>query len=185
MYKTSYEKIVAAIRNYNKAEVKDTFMKNAKSRYVLKKNVRSDNLICKVVKKVKEDGITHVEYFERKVLWYKRLFDIVHPTHLNFLILLMPVLIRLQLMMYGGFTRECGASLHKPLPRLCSKHQALVAEQMNPLRMIISKTTGYRAQMDLVDFRRKPDKGYRWNICYVDHHSGFAHVACLKERHLC
>jgi hypothetical protein len=30
--------------------------------------------------------------------------------------------------------------------------------------------------------RRKPDKGYRWILCYVYHHSGFAHVACLKRK---
>ncbi len=36
--------------------------------------------------------------------------------------------------------------------------------------------------MDLVDCRRKPDKGYRWILHYVDHHSGFAHVACLKRK---
>jgi hypothetical protein len=36
--------------------------------------------------------------------------------------------------------------------------------------------------MDLVDFQRKPDIGYRWILCYVDHHSGFAHVACLKRK---
>jgi hypothetical protein len=36
--------------------------------------------------------------------------------------------------------------------------------------------------MDLVDFQRKPHKDYRWIQCYVDHHSGFAHVACLKRK---
>ncbi len=53
---------------------------------------------------------------------------------------------------------------------------------MNPLRMIISKTIGCQAQMDLIDFQRKPDKGYRWILCYDDHHSEFAHVACLKKK---
>ncbi len=33
MYKTTYDKIVAVIINYNKAEVKDTFMRNAKRKF--------------------------------------------------------------------------------------------------------------------------------------------------------
>jgi hypothetical protein len=57
-----------------------------------------------------------------------------------------------------------------------------VAEKMSHLRVIISKTIGCWAQMELVNFQRKPDKGYRWILCYVDHHSGFAHVACLKRK---
>ena len=83
MYKTTFDKIVAAIINYNKAEVKDTFMKNAKSRYSLKINVRSNNLFCKIVKKTKEDVITLVGRYERKALWYEWAFDIIHQTHLN------------------------------------------------------------------------------------------------------
>ncbi len=59
-------------------------MRNAKSRYILKTNVRSDNLLfCKVVKKVKMYRITQVEQYERKVLWYERAFDIIHQTHLK------------------------------------------------------------------------------------------------------
>jgi hypothetical protein len=49
-----------------------------------------------------------------------------------------------------------------------------MAEEMNPLQMISSKTIECQAQMDLVDFQRKPDKGYRWILCYVNNCSGFA-----------
>jgi hypothetical protein len=57
-----------------------------------------------------------------------------------------------------------------------------IVEQMNPLKMMISNTIGCRAQMDLIDFRSKPDRGYCWILRYVDHHSGFAHVACMKRK---
>ena len=80
MYKATYDKIVAALVNFNKADTKDTFMRNAKSRYMLKNNVRSDNLFRKVVKKVKVDGITQVERYERKVLWYERAFVIIKDS---------------------------------------------------------------------------------------------------------
>ncbi len=77
----------------------------------MKTNVRTNNLFYKVVKKVKEDGITHVECFERR---YKRAFDIIHQTHLK--------------LSHSTFARTCKttiddvwwglASIHKPLPRL-------------------------------------------------------------------
>jgi hypothetical protein len=49
-----------------------------------------------------------------------------------------------------------------------------MVEEMNPLQMISSKTIECQAQMDLVDFQRKPDKGYRWILCYFNNRSGFA-----------
>jgi hypothetical protein len=48
--------------------------------------------------------------------------------------------------------------------------------------MMISDSIGSRAQIDLVDMRRKVDKKYKWILHYVDNHSGFAHVACLKNK---
>ncbi len=57
-----------------------------------------------------------------------------------------------------------------------------VGEGLNPLKMIISNTIGVRAQMDLIDYRRKECLGYRWILRYVDHHSGFSHVAALKNK---
>jgi hypothetical protein len=48
--------------------------------------------------------------------------------------------------------------------------------------MMISDTIGSRAQMDLIDMRRKVVNNYKWILRYVDHHSGFAHIACLKNK---
>ncbi len=36
--------------------------------------------------------------------------------------------------------------------------------------------------MDLVDFSRIPDGIYKWVMHYIDHHSGFCHVACLPNK---
>jgi hypothetical protein len=36
--------------------------------------------------------------------------------------------------------------------------------------------------MDLIDMRRKVVNNYKWILHYLDHHSGFAHVACLKNK---
>ncbi len=50
---------------------------------------------------------------------------------------------------------------------------------MDELKFIYSEIIGCRAQVDLVDFLRRPDGVYKWVLCYVDHHSEFCHVACL------
>jgi hypothetical protein len=56
------------------------------------------------------------------------------------------------------------------------------SESYGPLQMMISDTIGSWAQMDLIDMRRKVGNNYTWILHYVDHHSGFAHVACLKNK---
>jgi hypothetical protein len=56
------------------------------------------------------------------------------------------------------------------------------SESFGPLQMMISDTIGSRAQMDLIDMRRKVVNNYKWILRFVDHHSGFAHIACLKNK---
>lgn len=53
MYKATYNRVVAALLNYNKVEVKDVFMRNTKSRYKLKTNFRSDYVLQKNLKKLR------------------------------------------------------------------------------------------------------------------------------------
>jgi hypothetical protein len=52
--------------------------------------------------------------------------------------------------------------------------------------MIISDTIGSRCQMDLIDYTRRPDMTkdgvFTWILRYVDHFSGFCHVAALKDK---
>jgi len=44
--------------------------------------------------------------------------------------------------------------------------------------MIYSPEFGHRAQIDLIDMTTKSVYGYKYILRYVDHLSGFAHVAC-------
>jgi hypothetical protein len=36
--------------------------------------------------------------------------------------------------------------------------------------------------MDLINYRRREENGFMWILRYVDHLTGFAHVACLKNK---
>jgi hypothetical protein len=56
------------------------------------------------------------------------------------------------------------------------------SESFGPLQMMISNTIGSRAQMSLIDMKRKAVNNYKWIHHYVDHYSGFAHIACLQTR---
>jgi hypothetical protein len=47
-------------------------------------------------------------------------------------------------------------------PECVSTTILLVGESLNPLKMMISNTIGVRAQMYLIDSRRRPSLGYRW-----------------------
>ncbi len=140
MYKAINDKIVAALINFNKSDVKDVFMRNAKSRYILKMNVRSNNLFQKFVKKVKVDGITQVEYYERKVLWYERAFDIIHQTHLK---LAHSTHARTHKTtiddVWWGFPENAVQIYINLCPDCVQRPKHPVAEEMNPLWMIIQK----------------------------------------------
>jgi hypothetical protein len=55
------------------------------------------------------------------------------------------------------------------------KHQA-------PLKMIYSPRFGHRAQIDLINMETKAIQGYNYILRYVDHLSGFAHVAVCRSK---
>ncbi len=54
-------------------------------------------------------------------------------------------------------------------------------ENLQQLQFIFSETIGSHAQVDLIDFSRRPGGPFKWVLHYVDHHSGFAHVDCLPR----
>jgi hypothetical protein len=63
---------------YSTTVKKDQFMKkNANTRYSLKTNVKDDNLHRK--ERDKDSG----EVTLKKVIWYERVFDIIHDVHLS------------------------------------------------------------------------------------------------------
>ena len=65
----------------------------------------------------------------------------------------------------------------------CVAKKAKITAKQPPLKMMISPTIGFRAQMDLIDMTSQPtDEGYKWILRYHDHLSGFGHVASLKNK---
>jgi hypothetical protein len=124
-------------------------MKNAKSRYILKTNVRSDNLFHKVVKKVKEDGITQVEQYERKVLWYEWAFDIYRQTHLKLSHSTYARTYKTTINdVWWGLPKNAVQIYINIFPDCLQSSKPPMEEEMNLLQMIISKTIGCRVQMD-------------------------------------
>jgi hypothetical protein len=48
--------------------------------------------------------------------------------------------------------------------------------------MIFMPNFGHGAQIDLIDMTTKAIHGYNYKLQYVDHLSGFAHVACCRGK---
>ncbi len=77
--------------------------------------------------------------------------------------------------------------IYRNLCPQCLRHSRPPAvESLQPLRMRISDTIGLRCQMDLMVQTRRPDMTkdgvFTWILRYVDHFSGFSHVAPLKDK---
>jgi hypothetical protein len=62
------------------------------------------------------------------------------------------------------------------------KTQPVIPKNLQQLQFIFSDTIDSHAQVDLIDFSRRPDGPFKWVLCYVDHHSRFAHVDCLPHK---
>ncbi len=109
----------------------------------------------------------------KKVIWHERMFDIIHDIHIP--------------LAHVGYSRtdkllidntwwglpETAIKVYISLCPDCLNTTKVPVESLNPLKMMISITIGVRAQMDLIDYRRKDCLGYRWILCHVDHNSGF------------
>ena len=55
-------------------------------------------------------------------------------------------------------------------------------DKMQPLKFIFSPTVGHRAQIDLIGMESQSINGYEHILRYVDHLSGFSHVAVLRTK---
>ena len=175
--KEKYDQVVESLLLYNSTIKKDQFMKNANTRYKLKTNVKDDNFFRKI--RDKDTG----EVSLKKVIWYERIFDIIHDVHLSLAHASYARTHKLQIDKTWWGLPETAIKVYISLcPDCLSTTKVPVGESLNPLKMIISNTIGVRAQMDLIDYRRKECLGYRWILRYVDHHSGFSHVAALKRK---
>ena len=60
---------------------------------------------------------------------------------------------------------------------LCFPSRPSKKQHRAPLKMIYSPRFGHRAQIDLINMETKSNTGYNYILRYVDHLSGFAHVA--------
>jgi hypothetical protein len=83
---------------------------------------------------------------------------------------------------WWGCTEEAIKFYRNSCPECCQKSKQTLSDNFDQLKLIYSETIGCRAQVNLVDFSRNPDGIYKWAMCYVDHHSGFCHVACLPNK---
>jgi hypothetical protein len=58
---------------------------------------------------------------------------------------------------------ETAIKIYRDLcPECLKSSRPSKAEEMVPLKMMISETIGSRAQMDLIDYRRKEENGFKW-----------------------
>jgi hypothetical protein len=156
-----------AVVDYSTMKKKDQFMKNTIYRYSLRTNVKDDNLFRKV--RGKDTGRVSL----KKVIWYERIFEIIHDVHLS--------------LGHAGYSRAHKLDIDKTwwglperaikvyislCPECLSRNKVPAGDSLNPLKMIILNTIGVKAQMDLIDYRRKECVGYRWIL----------QVAALKRK---
>jgi len=83
--------------------------------------------------------------------------------------------------LYYKIPEQCVKLFLKLCP-LCFPAKKRKAKHQIPLKMIYSPEFGHRAQIDLIDMTTKSVHGYNYILRYVDHLSGFAHVACTRTK---
>ncbi len=83
---------------------------------------------------------------------------------------------------WHGITEKV-IKVYRDLCPVCLKQtKPSKAESLGQLQIMISDTVGSRAQMYLVDIHRRQVSNYKWILRYVDHHSGYSHIACLRNK---
>jgi hypothetical protein len=181
--KDKYNKIVQALQLYPTTKKRDQFMKNCFNRFSLGSNLEDNCLFRKVVIKPTNGSNDSPSIKLRKVIWYEKFFDVIHEAHIS---VSHSIYSRTHKVLidsnWWGMPENAMKVYISLCPECLSTSRPPVAETLNPLKMIISNTIGKRAQMDLIDYRRRACLGYRWILRLVDHHSGFAHVAPLKRK---
>jgi len=181
--KEKYDQYVEALQCFYTAKKRDQFMKNTNTRFSLGTNLKDNNLFRKVQEKKKKDSTEPRGVTLKKVIWYEKIFDVIHEAHLSLSHATYSRTHKILIDKKWWVVPETAIKVYISLcPECLSTTQPPVAESLHPLKMMISSTIGKRAQMDLIDYRRCPCLGYRWILRYVDHHSGFAHVAPLKRK---
>jgi hypothetical protein len=122
-----------------------------------------------------------------KVLYLEILFDIIHQAHL-FLAHAKDCRITKDHIdgQWWGIPENAIKVYRNLCPQRLRHFCPPAIESLQPLQMIISDTIVSCCQMDLTDYTSHPDMTkdgvFTWILHYVDHFSGFSHVAALKDR---
>jgi hypothetical protein len=181
--KSEYDEFINLIIQSSSVKRKTQHMVNARKRYVIMSNVESQQLYRKLQKKVTNKGITTLKATQQRVAYFEIIFDIIHKTHIA---LMHSRDIRVHKLTidkhWWGITETAIRAYSELCPECLHSGKPLKAEEMAPLNMMISNSIGSRGQMDLIAYWRRPENGFKWILRYVDHLSGFAHVACLKNK---
>ena len=178
MTKATYDEKVQLLKDSEryKGRTKPMDMQNALTRFTLVGQVKDRQLY----RKTKEGQPTKVPYLEI-------LFDVIHEAHLFLAHAKDTRITKIHIDSQWWGVPENAIKVYRNLCPQCLRHSRPPAiESLQPLRMIISDTIGSRCQMDLIDYTRHPDMTkdgvFTWILRYVDHFSGFSHVAPLKDK---
>ncbi len=109
-----------------------------------------------MLNKKKKDSTEPCGVTLKKVIWYEKSFDVIHETHLPLSHATYLRTYKILINKEWWVVPETAIKVYISLfPECLSRTQAPVAESMHPLKMMISITIGKRAQMNLIDYRRK------------------------------
>jgi hypothetical protein len=81
--KEKYDQYVEALQCFYTAKKRDQFMKNTNTRFSLGTNLKDNNLFRKVQEKKKKDSTEPRGVTLKKVIWYEKIFDVIHEAHLS------------------------------------------------------------------------------------------------------
>ena len=174
-YDEKVQLLIDANSEWYKGKSKPNDMQNAISRFILIGQVKGSQLYRRT------------KGCPMKVPYLEILFDIIHEAHLFLAHAKDCRVTKVHIDGHWWGIPENAVKVYRNLCPQCLRHSRPPAvESLQPLRMMISDTIGSRCQMDLIDYTRRPDMTkdgvFTWILRYVDHFSGFSHVAALKDK---
>jgi hypothetical protein len=114
---------------------------------------------------------------------FEEVFDIMYYTHdkLSHVRTLRKNKLSLNSVWYG-IPEECLRIFLNTCPLCMSARNPSLSSRMQPLKFIMSPTVGHHAQVDLISMESMSIQGYKYILRYVDHLSGFSHVAIMRSK---
>jgi hypothetical protein len=83
---------------------------------------------------------------------------------------------------YYSIPESCLKQFLALCPICFSARIPMKKSKMNPLKFIFTPRVGHRAQIDLIGMESVSKDGYSYILRYVDHLSGFSHIALLRSK---